>query len=62
MSQIKGAQSGVISFGQAANNIAINRSDYDDILGDKFTRQDALNLGKFSKEDYDAIENIMKIN
>ena len=56
MSQIKGAQSGVISFGQAANNIAINRSDYDDILGDKFTRQDALNLGKFSKEDYDAIE------
>lgn len=56
MSQIKGAQSGVISFGQAANNIAINRSDYDDILGDKFTKQDALNLGKFSKEDYDAIE------
>ena len=31
-------------------------SDYDDILGDKFTRQDALNLGRFSKEDYDAIE------
>lgn len=56
MSQIKSAQSGVISFGQAANNIAINRSNYDDILGDKFTRQDALNLGKFSKEDYDAIE------
>ena len=56
MSQIKSAQNGLISFGQAADNIANNRSGYNDILGDKFTRQDALNLGKFSKEDYDAIE------
>lgn len=56
MSQIKSAQNGLISFGQAADNIANIRSGYDDILGDKFTRQDALNLGKFSKEDYDAIE------
>ena len=56
MSQIKGAQNGLISFGQAADNIANIRSGYNDILGDKFTRQDALNLGKFSKEDYDAIE------
>lgn len=56
MSQIKNAQTGSISFGQAADNIANIRSDYNDILGDKFTRQDALNLGKFSKDDYDAIE------
>lgn len=56
MSQIKGAQNGLISFGQAADNIANIRSGYNDILGDKFTRQDALNLGKFSKEDYDAIK------
>lgn len=56
MSQIKGAQNGLISFGQAADNIANIRSSYNDILGDKFTRQDALNLGKFSKEDYDAIK------
>ena len=56
MSQIKNAQTGLISFGQAADKIANIRSDYNDILGDKFTRQDALNLGKFSKDDYDAIE------
>ena len=56
MSQIKNAQTGLISFGQAADNIANIRSDYNDILGDKFTRQDALNLGKFSKDDYDVIE------
>lgn len=56
MSQIKGAQNGLGSFGQVADNIANIRSGYDDILGDKFTRQDALNLSKFSKEDYDAIE------
>lgn len=56
MSQIKGAQNGLISFGQAADNIANIRSGDNDILGDKFTRQDALNLGKFSKEDYDAIK------
>ena len=56
MSQIKGAQNGLISFGQAADNIVNIRSGYNDILGDKFTRQDALNLGKFSKEDYDAIK------